>query len=429
MTREQSFNGDTTAHCLQNSNSWFNEYSIGKPYIQHNIYLQVFERVARPDGTHEWIERTDGKMVTVSSLTPCVADKGITMSYLSLETECKTPVLDYNAKNVLVLEDVEKDENGREKSGPTEYLVVPKTGTEAGSTVTGYAHKCDRPGVTLQAFISQPSRCSREIGSCLRNQPLELLLRDREMLSQGRRPRFFLGAYGNVPPRPIREIDESMFLALDYEKKHKSSLDITMASDLNLPVSQNSLHARITAIFTESTFNQFTEITIVITNTALAMGAFRPRLMGCPSSAGSAWLDEGPPFGFTTIAAQYSNTFQQRVEGKVGYFTCQVQVVNVDEIILASRDFVVSSGKKCICAWHCECVCQSHSSPETPLVCSLLSFQDFHKAGYFGDLPPNKGRWPCDLYCHLILLLLLIMLLFLVAGQLFYLFLLNMENV
>lgn len=56
--------------------------------------------------------------------------------------------------------------------GPGRYLLVSPSG------VSHDGEDCDKAGVGYSAFASQPDRCNKPAGSCLRNQPLDFWLHD-----------------------------------------------------------------------------------------------------------------------------------------------------------------------------------------------------------------------------------------------------------
>ncbi|GLH13886.1 Putative conserved plasma membrane protein [Gryllus bimaculatus] len=108
-----------------------------------------------------------------------------------------------------VREAIIKERRGRGNVLLLRFLVVPASG-------------CDRAGVGFAAFATQPDRCARPRGSCLRAQPLDLWRRDAWLdaqFGQGRPGKYFLQSFARLPPQPLRlrPGSDDTFLALAFD--------------------------------------------------------------------------------------------------------------------------------------------------------------------------------------------------------------------
>lgn len=62
-----------------------------------------------------------------------------------------------------------------------------------------------------------------------------------------------------------------------------------------------------------------------------------------------------------------------------------VVLYNVDQELVAVRHIIILRGQRCMCVWHCQCVCYNH--PRPGLLCTPLSLDEYKRAGFPGHLP------------------------------------------
>ncbi|GLV39649.1 hypothetical protein CBL_08284 [Carabus blaptoides fortunei] len=374
-----------SAHCLRYSKLWYSVYQLSDPILEHSVYLRVYQKRERQDGSACWLDLTAGVTINIGTFHPKYQDR-VPVVVATYETVQGTDediqyALDAKTKRLLVPQEVaqaELDKHPEVLGGPQEYLVVDQSQLKASG------EQCDSVGVGYPAFYNQPQRCSRPKGSCLKNQPRHMWKRDKHRCNQGLRGKYLLKNFARVPEDALRKTKkgDTKYLALYYGEKHRSSIDLEITADDNIVFKSNPL-AKITETYIDSTSDTTTMLTIKIFNAGLVSNQFHPRLADCPLEIPSDWGNlEGNP---AVIPPQHVATFTLRLLGilPAKNFYCSIEALDVKNEIVAVRRIRIIKGDRCICSWHCLCACLE----TTGLGCVPLAMDHYRAAGFIGSMP------------------------------------------
>ncbi|XP_067000943.2 hapless 2 [Anabrus simplex] len=386
-----------SAHCLRFSDLWYTVYRVREPVTEHAVHIQLFEKHSLVDGTVYWRDLTRGNTVSLGYFQRHVKDELPTLSfkYSSVKNIVTGPFsLDPDTARILIPQPVPPSKvemYPQLQGGPNEYLVVDN------EEISFDGEECDKAGVGFEAFVKQPDRCAKPKGTCLKNQPVHFWRSDIEARVAGRKGRYFLENYGTVPRKPVKTnySSDETFLALEYQGKHTSLIDVELKADFNAVVRLGS-SARITGVIVDSTNPDTTVISIMVTNLGLASSAYKVRIDDCPSDAPPSWSKQESHL--LTIPPQQCHVFHLQLSGVCGMerVYCSLEVVNHHHELVATRRIRVQRNDRCFCLWHCLCACIGSVNG---LQCEPMTAEHYHAAGFRGSLPVPTQQGPlCFIY-------------------------------
>ncbi|XP_054260950.1 uncharacterized protein LOC128985467 isoform X2 [Macrosteles quadrilineatus] len=267
--------------------------------------------------------------------------------------------------------------------GPDEYLVLKE------NEITFDGEECDKAGVNYAAFARQLHRCQQEAGSCLHNQPLHYWRRDKEAAKAGKSGHYFLKNFIEVTDQAILQNTTSnqVVLRAPYFKRYQSHVVIEMNAD-HIEIIGDKSEGQITEVYADATSEKVTIVKAVVTNLGIASDYFGVDFSNCTSRLGPSDFDkpgkdEIPPQHRITYTAMISSPLKNR------RVDCKMVLYNLDHEVVASRQIIIVQGQRCMCVWHCQCVCYNHPSQGLP--CYPLSVSDYNNAGFPGHLPVTLG--------------------------------------
>lgn len=396
-----------SAHCLRFSDLWYNVYRLKRPFIEHSVHMQLYEKHNYPDGRTHWHEVTKGMTVNIGTFVrhthdalPTLAFTYIPFTDQSAGIFCLDP-----AKTTLLIPQPLPPEKASDypqaEGGPNQYMIVRD------NEISFDGEECDKAGVSFEAFARQPDRCAKQRGTCLRNQPVDMWRADMEAKHSNRPGKYFLENYASVPRNPFKlnKSRHEEYLALDYMGQFTSAIEVEVRSDLNAIV-RTGASGQITEVYVDATPEFHTRITVIATNLGLASSSYFPRLTSCPVGVPEVWTRvEGP---LTNISPQHRYIFTMSLYGSlpIDRFHCSMELLNEKQELVATRRIRVQRHDRCICQWHCLCAC---TGSVRGLSCEPMSLEHYHASGFQGSLPVvtsasnPDGSWTWHVYNILVI--------------------------
>ncbi|XP_063905010.1 uncharacterized protein LOC135124076 [Zophobas morio] len=365
----ESFHEST--HCLTFANLWYSVYQVTKPKIVHRLRIQIFQKYEDCHGNTHWMDLTLGKVIELGTQKLSFVDKDFVARYCAEEIDMNDAALDYRSLKLLIPE--------RRVVDPDQFMLLPrKMMSDDGKT-------CDTVGVGYEAFNKQKKRCALPQGSCLGNQPKQLEEGDIQAEREGRPGNYFLKFFGTLAEDPVgyNSTGQIQYIKLVYMKRHVSNLFFELNADLVTLLKPNA-YATITEIYTDATNPEKTRIIVKVTNSGLLYGVFYVRMSGCPLDVPATFNNIASKS--VLIPAQHQHIFNLYIE----YFLpvrdlyCTIHVHNINQEMLAVREIRIHRYDRCICIWHCECVCYV---ADAGLKCYPMSLNSYHAAGFQGGFP------------------------------------------
>ncbi|XP_056636603.1 hapless 2 [Diorhabda sublineata] len=377
---DSSSNG-ATGHCLNYSNIWYLVYRLEKPFVQHELAFQIFQKY-QTEMDWKWKDITKKIPIKIGTNIRAATndDNTVIARYITSDINEVNFALNYKFHRILVpdISNVENADNYPEiAGGPEEYLVVKSNKIQSDGRI------CDVAGVGYEAFAKQPNRCGVPIGTCLKNQPLQMWREDKAKVSKGKRGDYFLKFFGALPEQPITAEGDNKTLRFFFTKPHTSTLKIEFKDDENSILRSDSLGI-ITEVYVDGSDTKKTTIIAKIFNAGLTSSVFYVALTECPLSL---------PASFSHIASmpvlippQRQHVYKLDIQCPLTEksFFCSLLVLNTDKQLIAIRKIRLERSNRCICVWHCACACYYD---DYNLKCDVLSLLAYHAAGFQGGTP------------------------------------------
>ncbi|CAH2011571.1 unnamed protein product [Acanthoscelides obtectus] len=373
-----------STHCLEFSDIWYSVFSLDRPRIYHLLAIQIFFKMQENEGSNKWKDLTNKRPVYMGTEIPRYTNEPntIAMNYVSRKISESSFAL--NGRNLRLMMPDDSHSTGISmypelKAGPPEYLVVKD------NQIQSNGKTCNVAGVGYEAFAKQPNKCASPKGSCLENQPLNLLKHDHDLEAVGKKGSYFLKYFGLLPLNAIvtSATTQNKTLRMYYDDNYISMLDVELNADENVMLRRNFL-AILTEVYIESTNGKRTNIIAKVFNNALISGVYIVAMAECP-------LDMPASFGNIAskpvlIGPQKVHTFHLEVDCPLTNidFYCTLQVLNTDSQLLSYRRIRIRSGDRCICMWYCRCACLLDDGA---LKCNHLPTESYLAAGFQGGMP------------------------------------------
>ncbi|XP_063991396.1 uncharacterized protein LOC135169906 [Diachasmimorpha longicaudata] len=371
-----------SAHCLRFSDLWYSVYKLGKPVVEHGVFIQIFKRGRENTG---WRDLTRGEMIRLGTFTRHQRDKTPTIVFTYIQEKLQVPESSLNSNTQRLLIPLGQN-NDKKSEGMSEYLIIPS------NQITSEGRECDKAGVGFSAFVMQKDRCARKRGSCLRNQPLDYWRHDVNARQSGKPGCYFLSNFAEVPVNPIKynvtDTSEGReYLSLVQNSHHVSTLEIEVRADDNNVIATGSA-GRITEVHVIGTADVI-KMSIRLTNTGLVSSDYQARIVDCPSGLPNSWAH--PITRKYRVPPQHDSLVTLDIPGRISIdgFECNVEVINYRGELVAARRIIVHKMNRCFCLWHCICTCyESHRG----FSCLPMTPEHYHQAGFRGPVPAINPR-------------------------------------
>ncbi|CAI6365066.1 unnamed protein product [Macrosiphum euphorbiae] len=384
-----AFTYHESAHCFRYSDLWFNVYKVEKSETVLPLTLELFKK--SESSVYVLHQQCSSSSSSNSKQT-------IFKDLVSYQYEVKglneTVENDLMAMFVLIPQDVPKmyqyglpHFNDR---GAGKYLAIhPSRMSKNGGA------ECDRIGVGPRGFYEQPDRCYRPRGSCLTQQPNQLL-QQREGYCSGEpladpSGRLFIEDYvrgdisfDNVADHIIVDLQSALSAA-------ESSMSVQSVGEIRLDdnaVVNDKILLQISeihAIF-DNDCNNTAKLRVFVTNLGLQTAEFS--------------IDVSGPLDSKKLEKQHRQVIvHPQQTGKINLeFECHstiecsatvcLYIDHTSTVALVSRKFKVVRGSGCYCLWHRRCKCYQSES-QYPTGGRSLSQAEYTGAGFLGDVPPR----------------------------------------
>ncbi|XP_046658640.1 uncharacterized protein LOC124352942 isoform X2 [Homalodisca vitripennis] len=377
-----------SAHCLRFSDLWYNVHRLVNPRVENSITVKIYAKHKTTDKRICWENLTKRLPGRVGTANEILTDDARTIVIWYSADDKVAYSLDCSSDYLLVPQPLPKKCKDTELKtvgcgGPGEYLVLRE------NEITMDGDECDRAGVNYGAFSRQTHRCQHEAGSCLKNQPLQFWRDDKKAAEEGRSGQYFLNNFISVSDQTILQNVTSgqVVLRAPYYEHYQSHIIIELKAD-QIDIIADRSEGQITEVYIDATSNKFTIIKVVVTNMGIAVDYFGVDFVNCthplgPSDFDKPSKDEIPPQHRMTYTATISTPMNhKRIE-------CNIALYSSDQELVAQRHIIIVRGERCMCVWHCKCVCYNH--PRPGLLCTPLSTKHYHQAGFVGQLPVRSG--------------------------------------
>lgn len=246
------------------------------------------------------------------------------------------------------------------------------------------------------------------------------LIQERRI--RGERGKHFVDNYGEVANAVLASSVETVkkdYLAFNFQTPFRSLIEVEIRADTNSLIRQRcgiekrlnfsqtvsvfSGNVQIQSITADSSGLDRSVIEVLVVNTGLAPGHFRPWLVECNEDLPPDCVPQGPRVFLPPLHRHF---FRILLEGPLpatdmtctGIFnfyqfhTCNlfpVEVHNLDGQRIASRAVKIKKLERCLCAYHCSCSCSGEN-----YACSSLMEEEYVAAGFKGRMTTRKVLVP-----------------------------------
>lgn len=210
-------------------------------------------------------------------------------------------------------------------------------------------------------------------------------MHDHEAEERGKKGSYFLKFFGLLPMIPIyvNASTQNKTLRMYFTDSYTNILDVEIKADENAILMPNAFVV-LTEVYIDSTHQMKTTIMAKAFNSGLVSGVFIVSLTDCPVSLPASFnnINSRP----VLIPPQRQHIFNLEIDCPlpVTEYSCNLQVINVDQKVLAVRKIVLRKLDRCLCIWYCSCKCFIRDGG---LKCVAMSLQEYHSAGFQGSMP------------------------------------------
>ena len=192
---QNGFTSPASAHCLYLHPTWYKVYSVGESTLDFALAVHLNRTGAAAPATHVPVEVGPRRPRARSP------DGAVAVELLGdLAGFAALPVL--SEKFLMVPHPPDLSLARIFSTNEDEWLLVDR------SEVDPAGGGCDQIGVGFDAFRYQEQRCQRPVGSCLKDQALDLVEADRARVAAGSTPRHFITRWrGGRKDQVYREED------------------------------------------------------------------------------------------------------------------------------------------------------------------------------------------------------------------------------
>ncbi|XP_025194525.1 LOW QUALITY PROTEIN: hapless 2-like [Melanaphis sacchari] len=390
-----SFAYHESAHCFRYSDLWLNVYKVEKSETVLPLTLELFKKI-ESSSVYVLQQQSSSSLSTNRKLT-------IYKNLVSYRYEVKglneTVDNDLMAMFILIPQDIPKAYQyglphlNNQPAG--KYLAIhPSKMSKNGGA------ECDKIGVEPRAFHEQPDRCYRPRGSCLGQQPIQLL-RQREEDCSGE------PLAGSTSGRLFVEDYVKGDISFDNVADHIIVDRQPFSSDAETPVSVQSVgEVRLddNAVVNDKVLLQISEIHAILDNGCNNTAKLLVFVTNLGLKTAEFFIDTSGQSDLKKIEKKRGQVIvhPQQTEKIFMAFECHTnecvatvrlyanQTAATTATAVASRKFKIVRGSGCYCLWHRRCKCYQTVSPCTTGGRSLSQAQ-YTAAGFLGDVPPRTA--------------------------------------
>ncbi|XP_060837066.1 uncharacterized protein LOC132919452 isoform X1 [Rhopalosiphum padi] len=386
-----SYTYHESAHCFRYSDLWFNVYKVEKSETVLPLTLELFKK--SESSVYSLQQQCFSSLSSNSNQT-------IFKNLVSYRYEVKglneTVENDLMAMFILIPQNVPKTYQyglpylNDQPAG--KYLAIHPSKMSKNGGV-----ECDKIGVEPRGFYEQPDRCYRPRGTCLGEQPIQLLLQ-RE---------------ADCSVEPSAGAANGRLFIEDYVKGDISFDDVhdhiivdrqPVSTDAEIPVSVQSVgEVRLdyNAVINDKILLQISEVHAILDNDCNNTAKLLVFVTNLGLKTADFFIDTSGPRDSKKIRKirEQAIIHPQQTEKIFLAFEChtsecvatvRLYTEHAADVAVASRKCKVVRGSGCYCLWHRRCKCYQAESPCAAGGRSLSQAQ-YTGAGFLGDVPPRTA--------------------------------------
>ncbi|ELU07639.1 hypothetical protein CAPTEDRAFT_211680 [Capitella teleta] len=349
-----------SAHCLQFHPLWFTVSEVGQLHMKHSIRVELME----PTESNEWSSVAD---LNIGTSQPVDMNDKVTIQY-KMDTVNISDPLKVEDKLLLTPElDPGMPLSQELMKEMDKFLLVKK------DLVDLSGGSCDSVGTSYPGFLNQKEACSSSLESCMKNQPLELLMADQMRLSRGEAAQLMIGHLGLALSPTYSGGSHLAFLSNEV---HLSQVTVLIDAD-NLDLKTASSDVAIIDVVSTSADHK-TTVKMTLFNAGILDVEVHAQ-MTCP------WLVDIPASQKNRLMPYHSARVLFHFDADLNdtEVVCNVQVMDIQDEEVARREVSLKQSTSCLCMGYCQCVCATDTSD---LKCILLEQDSYHHSGFHGEI-------------------------------------------